>query len=135
MINDALRNASISYSYSVPYIHLDGAYYSIKTKNFSDEVKKKRVKKDEQDDDTASTISTPVVEKKIVAPTVVTVPATVPATVPVPVPTITPAVPVTPIAPIKRKKPVVAPTVEEELANELGEDAELQAVIAASLEK
>lgn len=48
MINDALRNVSISYSYSVPYIAIDGAYYSIKTKNFSDEVKKKRgAKKDE----------------------------------------------------------------------------------------
>jgi hypothetical protein len=126
MINDALRNASISYSYSVPYIHLDGAYYSIKTKNFSDEVKKKRVKKDEQDDDTASTISTPVVQKKVVAPTVAPVPATTPAV---------PAVPIIAAAPIKRKKPVVAPTVEEEIANELGEDAELQAAIAASLEK
>jgi hypothetical protein len=44
MINDALKAASISYSYSVPYIASDGLYYSIKTKNFSDEVKKKRVK-------------------------------------------------------------------------------------------
>jgi hypothetical protein len=47
MINDALRNASISYSYSVPYINLDGNYYSVKTKNFSDEVKKKRGAKKE----------------------------------------------------------------------------------------
>jgi len=35
MINDALRNASISYRYSVPYIHYDNPYYSIKTQNFS----------------------------------------------------------------------------------------------------
>ena len=47
MINDALRNVSISYSYSVPYIAMDGAYYAIKTKNFSDEVKKRRGIKDE----------------------------------------------------------------------------------------
>ena len=42
MINEALRNVSISYCYSVPYINLDGGYYGIKTKNFSDEVKKKK---------------------------------------------------------------------------------------------
>jgi hypothetical protein len=42
MINDALYNASISYCYSVPYIYLDEIYYSIKTKNFSEEVKKKK---------------------------------------------------------------------------------------------
>ena len=42
MINDALRNVSISYCYSVPYINMDGAYYGIKTKNFSSEVKKKK---------------------------------------------------------------------------------------------
>jgi hypothetical protein len=47
MINDALRNVSISYSYSVPYIAVDGKFYSIKTKNFSDEVKKKRGVKEE----------------------------------------------------------------------------------------
>lgn len=47
MINDALRNVSISYSYSVPYIAIDGKYYAIKTKNFSDEVKKKRGVKEE----------------------------------------------------------------------------------------
>ena len=63
MINDALRNASIVHSYSVPYIAIDGQYYSIKTKNFSDEVKKKRpTKKDADsdtvpDDDTTSVIS------------------------------------------------------------------------------
>lgn len=42
MINDALRNVSISYCYSVPYINMEGGYYGIKTKNFSSEVKKKK---------------------------------------------------------------------------------------------
>ena len=41
MINDAFRSISIYYSYSVPYITI-GKYYSVQTKNFSDEVKKKR---------------------------------------------------------------------------------------------
>lgn len=41
MINDAFRSISIYYSYSVPYINI-GKYYSVQTKNFSDEVKKKR---------------------------------------------------------------------------------------------
>ena len=42
MINDALKNVSISYCYSVPYINLNGGYYGIKTKNFASEVKKKK---------------------------------------------------------------------------------------------
>jgi hypothetical protein len=42
MINDALRNVSISYCYSVPYINMDREYYGIKTKNFASEVKKKK---------------------------------------------------------------------------------------------
>jgi hypothetical protein len=42
MINDALKNVSISYCYSVPYINMDGEYYGIKTKNFASEVKKKK---------------------------------------------------------------------------------------------
>jgi hypothetical protein len=42
MINDALRNVSISYCYSVPYINMDGGYYGVKTKNFASEVKKKK---------------------------------------------------------------------------------------------
>ena len=42
MINDALRNVSTAYCYSVPYINLDGAYYGIKTKNFASDVKKKK---------------------------------------------------------------------------------------------
>jgi hypothetical protein len=139
MINDALRNVSISHCYSVPYIHLDGHYYSIKTKNFSDEVKKKRgaKKEEDNDDDTASTISTPVVQNKVITPTTAVPAVPAPATTPsVPAPATT-SVPVVPLiaAPIKRKKPVVAPTVEDELANELGEDAALQAAIAASLGK
>jgi hypothetical protein len=36
---------------------------------------------------------------------------------------------------VKRKRPQVAPAVEQNIADELGEDAELQAAIAASLEK
>jgi len=35
MINDALRNISVSYCYSVPYISTDNKYYCIRTKNFS----------------------------------------------------------------------------------------------------
>jgi len=75
MINDALRNASISYSYSVPYIHLDGNYYSIKTKNFSDEVKKKRVKNEVVENEITNVVQpteTPTVlkrKKPQVAPT------------------------------------------------------------------
>ena len=42
MINDALRNVSISYCYSVPYINMDGGYYGVKTKNFASEVKKRK---------------------------------------------------------------------------------------------
>jgi hypothetical protein len=84
MINDALRNVSISYAYSVPYIGIDGTYYSIKTKNFSDEVKKKRiskadsldpltcgekrVKKDEADDsdDAESVNEEPIASRRII---------------------------------------------------------------------
>ena len=155
MINDALRTASISYCYSVPYIHKDGNYYSIKTKNFSDEVKKKRGTK--EDDDTDSVVTIPVVEPTLKKDTVVIPPIPVPT----PLPTVAPTVAPTPIpAPvtvnvavetinavtdavkavtetikIKRKKPVVAPSKSEEenLADALGEDAELQAAIAASL--
>ena len=42
MINEALRNVSTSYCYSVPYINMEGGYYGIKTKNFASEVKKKK---------------------------------------------------------------------------------------------
>jgi hypothetical protein len=123
MINDALRNVSISHCYSVPYIHLDGNYYSIKTKNFSDEVKKKRgAKKD--DDDSVSIISAPKDEALKVD---------------------------TEANKVKRKKPQVAPTetivvppeeypdTDDELNpiteydTILDEDTNLQAAIAASL--
>jgi hypothetical protein len=90
MINDALRTASISYCYSVPYIHKDGNYYSIKTKNFSDEVKKKRGTK--EDDDTDSVVTTPVVEPTLKKNTVV-----IP---PIPVPTPLPTVAPTPLKPV-----------------------------------
>ena len=170
MINDALRGVSISHSYSVPYIAIDGKYYSIKTKNFSDEVKKKRGAKKDDDDETASTITEPVKETKVKENTIIVPPVPV-APVPV-VPTIpvikaiekvvesveeatkvarndaksateklatiqaaTEAVKTaTEAVKVKRKKPIVAPVSEEyKLAEELGEDAELQAAIAASL--
>ena len=52
MINEALRQVSINYSYSVPYITIDAGYYGIATKNFYDEVKKKRgTKKDTNAED------------------------------------------------------------------------------------
>ncbi len=57
MINDGLRNVSIGFRYTVPYLAIDGAYYSIKTKNFSDEVKKKRgAKKGEDEEDEESVV-------------------------------------------------------------------------------
>jgi hypothetical protein len=187
MINEALRGVSISHCYSVPYIHMDGKYYSIKTKNFSDEVKKKRVKKEDGDDETAST--TESIQENVVKITtklhtnVLVMPAT--PSVPHPIP-VAPAIPVvkaiekavesveeatkaarndaitatekltainaatntatntaanavkaaTDEIKVKRKKPTVAPASEEyKLAEELGEDAELQAAIAASLGK
>lgn len=54
MINDALRSISISYSYSVPFISQSGIsedrlYYQMIIKNFSDELKKKRGTKEEQE--------------------------------------------------------------------------------------
>ncbi len=48
MINEALRNLSLTYSYSVPQISKDGEYYSIKQKNF----KKNKDDKDEKADET-----------------------------------------------------------------------------------
>ena len=179
MINDGLRSVSISFNYSVPYIAVDGQYYSIKTKNFSDEVKKKRgAKKEEDDDETASTVTEPVNENVVkittkLHPNVLVLPSEhKPVPVPVaPMPVVKAIEKVvesvknaTEVArndaktateklaaieaatkavtdsiqtiKIKRKKPVVAPTPEEtNLAEELGEDAELQAAIAASLGK
>jgi hypothetical protein len=134
MINDALRNASITYSYSVPYITIDNNnYYSIKTKNFSDEVKKRHSSKKDEDNNIADT-DILVIENKDVDSSI-------------------------PVTPINRKKPVVAPQASNELtsneltsneltsneltsneltsnelADSLGEDANLQIAIAASLE-
>ena len=154
MINDALRNVSISHSYAVPYISVDGLYYAIKTKNFTDEVKKKRdkqsnAKKDE--DKTASAITALTSKQnKIIIPSVI---PTIP-TIVVPANeypdtddddelnsitehdtnidnTITvPTVPTVPT--VRRRRPVVA-LAEDNLAAVLGEDADLQAAIAASL--
>jgi hypothetical protein len=53
MINDALRNISLSHSYSVPYIATTPSgtdrfsYYATRIKNFSVELRKKRVKNTE----------------------------------------------------------------------------------------
>jgi hypothetical protein len=180
MINDGLRNVSISFNYSVPYIAVDGQYYSIKTKNFSDEVKKKRgAKKEDDDDETASTVTEPVKENVVkittkLHPNVLVLPATKPTPLVAPpvAPTVVNAIQnavesvekATEVArndakttteklaaienatnvvkdaaqtiKIKRKKPVVAPVSDEtELAEALGEDADLQAAIAASLGK
>jgi len=121
MINDALRSASISYCYSVPYIHLDSEYYSMKTKNFADEVKKKRDTKEDDDTDSIASMPEP-------APNAIIIPT--------PTPTPTPVENVqktTEAVTLKRRRPVVAP--KDNLAEELGEDAELQAAIAASLGK
>ena len=57
MINDALRGISISYNYSVPYITLSPSqgdrfmYYALRIKNFSGEVKKKRVAKEKENEE------------------------------------------------------------------------------------
>jgi len=57
LINDAFRNASISSSYSVPYIESvwnqqhNLYHYRVSYKNFKDESKKKRVVKKKEDKD------------------------------------------------------------------------------------
>jgi hypothetical protein len=144
MINDALRNVSISHSYSVPYIAVDGLYYSIKTKNFSDEVKKKRdkqsnAKKDE--DETASTVTTSTSKQnKIIIPSVtptIVVPANEYPDTDDELNSITEYDTIIDnditVPTVRRRRPVVAP-VEDNLAAALGEDADLQTAIAASLE-
>jgi hypothetical protein len=161
MINDALRTASISYCYSVPYINLDGEYYSMKTKNFADEVKKKRDTK-EEDDDTDSITSMPGYGAQSKENAVI-IPPTAPASAAsasasassasaspasaLASPASALASPASALAAVenvqktteavtlKRRRPVVAPSEEDKLAEELGEDAELQAAIAASLGK
>jgi hypothetical protein len=150
MINDALRNVSISHSYAVPYISVDGLYYAIKTKNFTDEVKKKRdkqsnAKKDE--DKTASTITALTSKQnKIIIPSVIpTIPTIVvpaneyPDTDDDELNSITEhdtnidnTITVPTVPTVRRRRPVVA-LAEDNLAAVLGEDADLQAAIAASL--
>lgn len=55
MINSALRDVSIAYSYTVPFINTVSheqdhmAYYHVAVKNFTEEVKKRRGKKDASD--------------------------------------------------------------------------------------
>ena len=54
MINDAMKNVSTSYSYSVPYIvsewseREDTVHYFVRTKNLAMESRKKRQKQDEE---------------------------------------------------------------------------------------
>lgn len=114
MINDAFRNVSITHCYSVPYIHFDGLYYSIKTKNFSDEVKKKRGTKN---NDTTSTVSTQVASA--IAPLPILNNEAIKSNA---------EEASNKIIEEKRKKPQVAP--EFELADE---DMDLQAAIVDSL--
>jgi hypothetical protein len=106
MINDALRNVSISYNYSVPYIAIDENYYSIKTKNFSGEVKKKRIakltKEEEEDDEDEDDTPEPLVNQIIVPPTIET--------------------PSTNISVVKKKKPIVAKDIDSKVANSLTEN-------------
>jgi hypothetical protein len=158
MINDGLRGISIGFNYSVPYIAKEGVYYSIKTKNFSGEVKKRRPKKEVEeggaDDDTASTVSEEggaaaggggaiVEEPKNEVAVVVGKSKGKPKVAPAPAPATTDTVAATAVEAepakitIRRKKPQVAATAEPEpsLAEEFGEDAELQAAIVASLTK
>jgi hypothetical protein len=162
MINDALRNISIAYSYTVPYIakRMENymEYYNIETKNFASEVKKKRVTKgEEEDDDEEEEVEEvpetnvivepvkPVTRKKPVVAPITSVPITsvpimqVPITsVPITqVPTTEQVENPTPTTQVRRKKPVVAPPapIIEEPQEVQGEDIELQAAIAASLSK
>jgi hypothetical protein len=58
MINDALKNVSITYCYSVPNIVFEGYYYRIKMTNFANEGKKKRAVKKEQDTESVTSVST-----------------------------------------------------------------------------
>jgi hypothetical protein len=141
MINDALRNVSIGYSYVVPYITIEDRYYIIKTKNFSSEVKKKRGQanasvagggggNDEKDD---SDDEDEVVEDKkeniVIEPSVS---ASLSATL---MPSVS-ASNETTTKPVRRKRPVVAPSTTEEAVKEiLDEDTQLQAAIEASFAK
>uniref|UniRef100_A0A6C0DU58 RING-type domain-containing protein n=1 Tax=viral metagenome TaxID=1070528 RepID=A0A6C0DU58_9ZZZZ len=151
MINDALRTASISYCYSVPYINLDGEYYSMKTKNFADEVKKKRDTKEDDDTDSITSMpgygAQPKENAVIIPPTAPASASSASASPASASPASALASPASALAAVenvqktteavtlKRRRPVVAPSEEDKLAEELGEDAELQAAIAASLGK
>ena len=107
MINDALRNVSISYSYSVPYIHID-KYYSIRTKNFSDEVKKKR------NNDTSDDSNPHIISSLRKAESIPVTPDMIEDVIPNEIP-----------IEAKRKKPTIASITEEE-------EEQLQAAIEAS---
>jgi hypothetical protein len=118
MINEALYKVSICYSYTVPYIEKDGIYYTLKSKNYTSEAKKKRDIKDvkigfdvpycEYDDENSTVITDTVVEDTRLKNEVVTE------------------------KPPPRKRPQVAPS--KELTTDFDEDTDLQAAIAASLE-
>jgi hypothetical protein len=139
MINDALRTASISYCYSVPYINLDGEYYSMKTKNFADEVKKKRDTKEDDDTDSITSMpgygAQPKENAVIIPPTAPASAASASASSASALAAVENVQKTTEAVTLKRRRPVVAPSEEDKLAEELGEDAELQAAIAASLGK
>jgi hypothetical protein len=49
VMNNALKQVSINFNYSVPYFTTEGAYYRISTKNFSADMKKKRISKKKTD--------------------------------------------------------------------------------------
>ena len=67
LINDAFRNASISSSYSVPYIEAvwneqhKTSHYRIAFKNFKDESKKKRVVKSKEKEEDLEVVAEPAV--------------------------------------------------------------------------
>jgi hypothetical protein len=131
MINDALINVIISYNYSVPYIYSDGIYYSIKTKNFSDEVKKRRDVKDVTDETINPTVVNSVIIPSVTDTTVTdtTVTDTTVTAPTIPVIANTEDVQSTRQL-IKRKKPVVA-TMNDNTDDT--DDVALQAAIVASL--
>jgi len=130
MINDALRNVSIGYSYVVPYIAVEDGYYIIRTKNFSSELKKKRGQVntsvaagggDNNDDDNEDEEEEVVKDKKenvVITPYASLVPSNETAT-----------------KQVRRKRPTVAPTEVEVSQEILDEDAQIQAAIEASFAK
>lgn len=115
MINDALRTASISHSYSVPYIEVDEGYYRLKTKNFMDEVKKKRgSKKNSDDGENGATVEDHEEEGELYEPVETTNT-------------------VVENAITTRRRPLVASAPASQI-DESDEDIELQSAIAASLD-